>query len=356
MSIENTQNAADGTGAWFRADGAVTGVGSVPHEDVAHAVEFVARVAPEVPFWPQLRRMSPREAMLPQTFGVALRQLVPVRNGCEFALPGDRVERFAAALERDAARLDPANAAGFFALIDAFDAGMFPRARAVKGQAMGPVTLACSLVVDGKPLLERRDLLAMIGDHVVRQARWQAETLQRLSPSVVVVLDEADLGTAIRSRPGETGDITDLLRSVVLRIRRPGVLVGLHCCDEVPMCVLDAVAPDLYSFDAHHGARAMATDPFVHRFVASGGRLAWGWIPTQDDLSRVDANKIVERWYEATHQLSRHGDGVDEARVFSSSLVTASCGLAGSSLETCERSFALAADVARGFALRCVSA
>lgn len=36
------------------ADGAVTGVGSLPLADVEEAVRFVAAHTPEVPFWPQL--------------------------------------------------------------------------------------------------------------------------------------------------------------------------------------------------------------------------------------------------------------------------------------------------------------
>ncbi|HEU4365530.1 MAG TPA: hypothetical protein VFT13_08705, partial [Candidatus Krumholzibacteria bacterium] len=239
------------------------------------------------------------------------------------------------------------------AFVEAFRAGAFPRARGIKGQAMGPVTLSCALLVDGRPLIERDELRPMVADHVVRLARWQAETLQRLAPTVVLVLDEAYLGMAIRRVPGRAEAIADLLRSVVLRIRKPGVLVGLHCCDEIPFSILDSIAPDLYSFDAHHGAEAMADDEFARRFIASGGQVAWGWIPTRDDLSAVSAAAIVDRWWDVTRRLAGRGEGMDGARVLSSALVTASCGLAGSSEETCERSFALAADVSRGFAQRC---
>jgi hypothetical protein len=291
--------------------------------------------------------------MLPQTFGAALRHLVPVRGEYEYALPPDRAERFAAALERDAARFDPANAAGFYAFVDAFRAGAFPAARAVKGQLMGPLTLACAITVDGRPLLERADLTALIADHVVRLAAWQADTLQRLTPSVILVLDEAYLGMVLRRNPERAHRVADLLRTVVLRIRRPGVMVGVHCCDEIPFAVLEAVAPDLYSFDAHHGAEALAGDPHAQRYLASCGRLAWGWIPTLDDLSGLAVEQVVARWWEVCRRLAAADASLGAARLLAASLVTASCGLAGSSEATCERSFALAADVARGFARRC---
>ncbi len=343
----------NGVAPWFRAASAVTGVGSVPHVDVASAVEFVARVAPKVPFWPQLRRLSPREAMIPQTFGPSVRHLTSVRGEYEYALAPDRVERFAVSLEREAGQLDPATAAGFGPFVEAVGAGAFPAVRAVKGQVMGPVTLACSLTVCGTSMLERGDLREMMGDHVVRIARWQTDALRRLAPTVIMVLDEAYLGVAIRRDPAGAGAIADLLRSVVLRIRKPGVFVGIHCCDEIPFSVLESIAPDLYFFDAHHGAGALAEDACAHRFLTSGGQIAWGWIPTQDDLSHVDPQAIVDRWWNVTEKLSARGGGMTAERMASSSLVTASCGLAGSSVVTCERSFALAAEVARRFVQRC---
>ncbi len=355
MKLQTSQTAANDTGAWFRAACAVTGVGSVPHTDTARAIEFVARVAPEVPFWPQLRRLSAREAMLPQSFGPALRHLSQVRGEYVYTLPCDRVDRFVISLQREAGQLDPANAAGFQAFLDAFRGGAFPQARAIKGQTMGPLTLACAVTLDGVSLAERDDMLSVLADHVVRVATWQAETLLALAPSAILVLDEAYLGMALRRAPERTGAIVDLLRTVVLRIRKPGVLVGLHCCDEIPFDILDAVSPDLYSFDAFHGAESMGEAPGARRYLAAGGRVAWGWIPTRDDLGGLDAEKLVARWWDVAERLAAGEDGADAARIAGASLVTASCGLAGSSEATCERSFALAAEVARGFAQRCLS-
>jgi len=173
-----------------------------------------------------------------------------------------------------------------------------------------------------------------------------------MCPSVVLVLDEAYLGVALRTRPALRADLVDLLRAVVLRVRRPGVLVGLHCCDQLPFAVLNEIAPDLFSFDAHHGGAVFASDAEARRFVLLGGHVAWGWVPTLDDLTSVDAAAVAERWYGVAQRLAQAGDGLDVARVRCRSLVTASCGLAGSSEATCERSFALANEITRHFAER----
>ncbi|HXV15114.1 MAG TPA: hypothetical protein VEC56_12985 [Candidatus Krumholzibacteria bacterium] len=338
--------------AWFCGDGAVTGVGSLPFVDAARAIDFVARHAPEVPFWPQLRRLSPREAAIPQVLGPAFKHVVVVRGEYAFHVPADRMDRFAAALARDDAKLEPGNAAGFYAFLDAFARGAFPEARAAKGQIMGPVTTASALESGGHSLLQDVEMRRVIAEHVARMANSQAEALLRVAPSAILVLDEAYLGVALRARPELRPAMVELLRLVVLRVRRPGLLVGLHCCDELPFSVLNEIAPDVFSFDAHHGGAVFAADPDARRFVAEGGHVAWGWVPTRDDLRGVDAAGVADRWWSVAQRMVEAGDDIDIARIRCRSLVTASCGLAGSSEATCEHSFTLAREVARRFVER----
>ncbi len=341
--------------AWFCGDGAVTGVGSLPFVEPTRAIDLVARFAPELPFWPQLRRMSAREAIIPQFLGPAFKHVVAVRGEYSYHVPGDRLDRFVASLAREDAKLETANAAGFYAFLDAFARGAFPNARAAKGQTLGPVTGACALETDAGALLENDEMRELVADHAVRMANWQAETLLRVAPSVVLVLDEAYLGVVLRTRPELRNDVVSLLRAVVVRIRRPGVLVGLHCCDELPFAVVSEIAPDVLSFDAHHGAGAFANDADARRFIAEGGHVAWGWVPTRDDLTGVCPDAVVDRWMSVVRRITEAGEGIDQARIRCRSLVTASCGLAGSSEATCERSFALAGEISRRFGDACES-
>jgi hypothetical protein len=225
--------------------------------------------------------------------------------------------------------------------------GAFPAARAVKGQVMGPVTLACSITADSTMFIDHMGCRTAIADYIVRLARWQVDTLLKCSSSVVLVLDEAYLGVALRQVPARRAAIVEILRSVILRVRRPGVMVGIHCCDEIPLSLLNETGADLFSFDAHNGGAAFAGDADGRRFLDGGGHIAWGWIPTLDDLSGVRADEIVTRWRDAAAHLCGE-DGPE--RLLARSLVTASCGLAGSSPATCERSFEIARAVSQGFA------
>ena len=332
---------------WFLGAGAVCGVGSLPFLAVTPALEFIARWCPEVPFWPQLRRMSAREAMLPQTFGPHMRHLAPLRDEHGFGISVARTRNFFDALERSDATFDPSHAAGFYGFVEASRMGAFPAARAVKGQLMGPVTVACSITADSTLFMDHIGCRNAIADYIVRLARWQVETLQKCASLVVLVLDEAYLGVALRQQPARRAAIVEILKSVILRVRRPGVMVGIHCCDEIPVALLNEVGADIFSFDAHQGGSAFANDADGRRFLESGGHVAWGWIPTLDDLSGIHADEIVARWRDAAARLA--GEEGPE-RVLARSLVTATCGLAGSSLATCERSFEIARAVSQGFA------
>ncbi|HET6462906.1 MAG TPA: hypothetical protein VFH33_03820 [Candidatus Krumholzibacteria bacterium] len=338
---------------WFLGAGAVSGVGSLPFLAVTPALEFIARWCPEVPFWPQLRRMSAREAMLPQTFGPHMRHLSALRDEHGFGIAASRTKTFFEALERSDAIFEPSHAAGFYGFVEASRAGAFPAARAVKGQIMGPVTVACSITADTTLFIDHLGCRNAIADYIVRLARWQVDALLKCSSSVVLLLDEAYLGVALRQAPARRAAIVDILKSVILRVRRPGVMVGIHCCDEIPVSLLNEVGADLFSFDAHHGGSAFASDADARRFLESGGHVAWGWIPTLDDLTGVCPVEIVARWRDAATRLG--GDEGTE-RVHARSLVTATCGLAGSSLATCERSFEIARAVSQGFAPRTGSA
>jgi hypothetical protein len=208
--------------------------------------------------------------------------------------------------------------------------------------------VACSISADATLFIDNPGFRAGIADYVVRLARWQVDALLKCSSAVLLLLDEAYLGVALRQVPARRDAIVETLKSVILRVRRPGVLVGIHCCDEVPLSIVNEINADLFSFDASHGGAAFAADLDARRFVEGGGHVAWGWIPTLDDLSGVHPDDVVAGWKQAALQLGESDEGVE--RVRSRSLVTAACGLAGSSIATCERSFELAAQISRGFA------
>ena len=50
--------------------GIVTGIGSLPFQSAATAIQAVAASAPDVPFWPPMPRLSERESIVGRGLGV----------------------------------------------------------------------------------------------------------------------------------------------------------------------------------------------------------------------------------------------------------------------------------------------
>ncbi|MFH1129037.1 MAG: methionine synthase, partial [Candidatus Omnitrophota bacterium] len=46
--------------------GLATGIGSLPYEDPAKAVDLVLKYLPQIPFWPQLPKLGGCEGMVAQ--------------------------------------------------------------------------------------------------------------------------------------------------------------------------------------------------------------------------------------------------------------------------------------------------
>jgi hypothetical protein len=122
--------------------GAVTGIGSLPFRDPHTAVQWVAQTCPLIPFWPELPRRSLHARSVEQTFGAFADLVRPCRTGSGYEVVPGQLVTLLERLEQAPARLEPARSAGFFAFEQAMTAGRFAHAVAVKGQLIGPLTLA----------------------------------------------------------------------------------------------------------------------------------------------------------------------------------------------------------------------
>jgi glutathione S-transferase len=324
--------------------GAVTGIGSLPHTDAEAAVRLVAEVSPEIPFWPQLPQRAVEERMVEQALTPVLDLLAPRRDSCGYALlRADRRADLIARFEQAQAALAPFAAAGFFAFERALADGAFPRAVVLKGQIIGPATLAALLFVDGLPLVNDPVALAVVGSYIQRLAIWQIERLARWRTPVLLMLDEPYL--ALLPERDATGETMRVVQSVVHGIQATGALVGVHCCAILPdgappVALLCRTGADVVSFDAYHRVASWCAAPEVCAFLARGGVLAFGLVPTLHDLSALCSADLLTNWIIATAGCDRQVD------VASHTLVTATCGLGLLSEDAARQSFRLARDVA----------
>jgi hypothetical protein len=321
-------------GRSFIPRGAVTGIGSLPFEDADQAVAFVAQHSPEIPFWPQL--------LVSDMVGALVAQVLPPLGHSEPGAVGWHLDEVDVGRLRESAvagtnLLGTAQVPGFHAFLRAAADGAFPRARALKGQVTGPLTLAWLLRVNGVRAIEVEALVELLAQLVVRHALAQIEALRARGRPVIIFLDEPALRLVADDRHA-SADIA-LLRGVCAAIRSAGATVGLHCCALVDLGQLCAIEPDIVSFDAVEGMAVPIADRATLEYWSAGGILAFGLVSAEGGGPPATTEALFARWLAAGSYL---GDVSDLAQ---RTLVTATCGLALQTPAWAQSSFAQAGQI-----------
>jgi methionine synthase II (cobalamin-independent) len=334
---------------------AVTGIGSVPYQDPQEAVALILEYLPEMPFWPQLVRRSFQEEMVAQGAGglpglkvdLEARQVtVHPQASREMALAEFYELVWAGGLEPFALTREEAH--GFYALLEQMTArGNGPVA--LKGQVVGPVTFA-GMVKDGsgKPILYDKELVQAVSQGLARKAAWQAEQFRQAGRNAVVFFDEPILtGFGSAFLPISREEVTTILTETIEAAKEPGpVAVGVHCCGNTDWALLLETPLDILSFDSygffdHFLLYDQALTAFLHR----GGRVAWGLVPTGQELAQETGDSLWERFHSQVERLAGLGVGVRE--VLHHSLLTPACGLGYLSPEEATRALKLLDELGR---------
>jgi hypothetical protein len=301
-------------------------MGSLPFRDPYTAVQCVAQTCPRLPFWPELPQRSPQARSVAQTFGAFADLVRPWRTGAGYEVVPGRLAALLERLEQAPARLEPIRSPGFFAFEQAMAAGRFAHAVAVKGQLLGPLTLAWQLSAEGISLVTLPVYRAAIGRYLQRLAHWQMDRLMQWGKPVLFMLDEP--GLALVPSPSEAAHegLVAVLHDLLAALRRPGVLLGVHTCARLSpggmaLAALGQARPDIVSFDAYQGLEVFCADPAAQDFLRAGGWVAWGLVPTWPRLDQLNLEALWARWLGAVT-----GVMAVEA-VARQTLITATCGL-----------------------------
>lgn len=339
--------------------GLATGIGSLPHKDPELALGLVGAYLKDMPHWPQLPLLGPQEGFVLQFLYPLLETGLLEQDGekVRFATGAadwpDRLAAFYAfylaaeegdreALERFAIPREAAS--GFYAFLERVPAG--PGAF-VKGQVVGPLTAAFQLTdAGGRPAYYDEQLRDLVVKNLALQGRWQAEALGGSGGQAVVFIDEP--GVSIY---GQSTFITvtremivEDLEAVVTGIRAAGAKTGIHSCAAVDWSILMDTGTEVLSLDAYGYFDSLL--PYraeLGAFLARGGVVAWGIVPTSDQAAAETVAGLTARLEECWRTLSGRGISVDQLR--RQSLVTPSCGAGTLTVELAETIYRLTAGV-----------
>jgi len=317
---------------------AATGIGSVPFADPQETVALILETMPQIPYWPQMVQLGYLEDMTAQAArGLpALKVDIERRTvGLDPDVPRDEaLARFyEVVLSGDLAAFafEEQDARGFFALLRTVASQGSP-GPALKGQLSGPVTFA-GVVKDpgGKAILYDRELTQAVCAGLGRKAAWQAQQFRDLGKEPVVFLDEPSLtGFGSAYMPIAADEVTAILTQTLTEAREAAagpVSLGVHCCGNTDWSLLLKAPLDILSFDSYgYFENLRLYGEALSAYLARGGWLAWGLVPTNEDIQTETPDTLWGRFKGQVSRLAEDlGWGLKD--ILGQSLLTPACGM-----------------------------
>lgn len=292
--------------------GASTGIGSLPHRSATDAARF-ALAEYDVPAIPSLPRRCPAESMIAQAV-VGINGVTAGQYG-SVAVDPSAVDPHAPVITD----IYTPNFYGMRRFCSVAVAAGF--AGPVKWQFVGPVTLGVALTRAGLADDVAFAVAARaVRSHVSSLSVAIATELPR-SPQIVFI-DEPWFGELLRPGfPIAPDAAIDLLSGAMACVSGVAT-VGVHCCAAGDVPSLIATGPDVLSVPLRADLAGVAG--YLGKFVESGGRIAWGVVPTDGPMfASPDRHwrDLMEVWAD----LADRGVSIEQLRA--QSLVTPHCGL-----------------------------
>jgi len=316
-----------------------TGIGSMPHTLAADAVELALSL--DVPFWPQLPALGWHEQMVPQ-YSEGMPGLRVDEENARIWVEHDpeEIDRFyEASADEPAIAISQDYARGYYKFIERMKGRRLPM---LKGQITGPLTFTLGLRdATGKDIFwdeELREISLML---LEGKARWQVQALKNFADEVIMFFDEpilSGLGTAAYMGVSQE-EAGRLLTDMSNAIFRAGGIPAIHCCGRADWPLVMNSGISIMNFDAYGYGDTLALYPEdTTAFLERGGILAWGIVPTGDEIRSEDASSILRIFEERKSQITAQ---IDETLLMNGIMLTPSCGTGPRTVEETMKVFQL---------------
>lgn len=304
-----------------------TGIGSLPHVDPEEACRLTLE-AFDIPFWPQLPKISFREWMIPQySEGMPFVRIDHEHENIyvERDNNSEELERFYETYTDDCKiAISEDFAKGLHAFLKIIRGKRF---EALKGQVTGPLTFTLGLKDRSGRLAYFDEELRQISLMLLQaKARWQIEQLKQHTENVIIFIDEpilSAIGSSIYLGVSREESLR-LLTETAAAIRNAGGIAGIHCCGNAEWPLIIESGVEIINFDAYGYFENLAMyHENVRRFLDNGGMLAWGIIPTSDDINIETPETIIRKFRK---RLERFSELIPQDMLLSRTILTPSCG------------------------------
>jgi hypothetical protein len=312
-------------------------MGIMPHADLERALNVALSL--DIPFWPQLPRVSYFEDMYVQ----ALEHFPGVKIDAANQKILFDLSRF---YEELPLYFEKAEVPETFSLTKEFslvyhrflekDLSGYP---AIRGQMISPISLGLKVVdQDRKPIIYHDEVREVLFDFIQKKVNRQYWELKAKNPNAFVWVDDPGLELIFTAfsgyNEGQAKNDLDLFLGGVESLR------GIHLCAKPDWDFLLKSKIDILSFDSFNCGAVIINYPSLKEFIGRGGIISWGIVPTYTELLEKETiPSLQERLESFWDDLSRRG--VDRERLLRQSLLApATCNLLNPDKEkTVEKAF-----------------
>jgi len=229
----------------------------------------------------------------------------------------------------DCFALSPEYAAGIFKLLELIDNKTDSYGSFIKGQIVGPVTFAGSLIdKKGKTALYNTEIMDVIVKGLAIKALWIVKKMSEAKRKTILFIDEPYLsGFGSAFTPIQRGDVIAFIREIVDYVRsRTDTVTGIHCCGNTDWSMIIETGIDIVNFDAFdYMDYFLLYKKEILGFLDNGGIIAWGIVPTTSYTGQetvIDLQKRLEKGLDRLHDW-----GVDRNTIYERSILTPACGV-----------------------------
>lgn len=337
-------------------------IGSLPHKSLADAMSIVEKYFPNLPFWPQLAKLNKNEDMIVQFLenvpGLVIGDgNVYIDNESDVFF--EKLEELFMDYEEiiadpDSELLDKyCISEGYSSTFKIYTEIVSKNKPSYsKGQITGPFTLATSLTdKEGRCAFYDETLREVIIKLLSLKALWQIKEIKKASPDTVpiIFLDEpsiSQLGTSAFITISRD-DVVSTFKEISDLIKENGAISAIHCCGKCDWSVPIESGFNILNLDGYFFAQNLSLfSKDVEKFLLSGGKIAWGVVPTLDSdaLKAADIDVIMTKFNDAVNYLINKG--IDKDLIINNSMITPSCGAGSLTVELSEKAMDLTKNVA----------
>jgi hypothetical protein len=338
-----------------------TGIGSMPFENVEHAVDISLSRMKIAPFWPQLPKLDLNEQMeIQYSEGMPCIHIDREKRRMYFDTSGDYSERFAEFYESYMMAMDPDDGTGdcsAMAISPEFSKGIYALEKRlqgrseklpfVKAQTTGPCSFALTIVDENKRAIyyneEFRDVVIKA---LAMKCRWQIQKFQPFAERVICFVDEPILSGFGSSTyiSVKRDDVVSYLSEMIEAIHTDNGIAGIHCCGNTEWSILIDAGVNLVNFDAFEFGETIAMySDHVKTHLENGGVLAWGVVPTSTAIREQTVDTLKDHFEKMMDNLA--SKGIDKQLITEQAVITPSCGTGSMEPDDAEKVFELTAQL-----------